>query len=87
MEFSNFTVAINGIHTRIQYNTLKMLDQFLININFTTVQCFKLSLTQDSHMLMLVIRAIIVIVGFSKPLSLADVFYTRHDFSRNWKNF
>jgi ribosome-binding factor A len=27
-------------------------------------------------MLMLVIRAIIVIVEFSKPLSLADVFYT-----------
>jgi len=73
MEFSNFSVAINGIHTRIQHNTHKVPDQFLIN--FSTIQCFKLSLTQDSYMKMLVIRAITLTVGFSKPLSLADVFH------------
>jgi hypothetical protein len=56
-----------------QYNTHKVLDQFLTNL--TTVWCFKLSLTQYSYMLMLVIRAIIVIVEFSKPLSLADVLH------------
>jgi len=56
-----------------EYNNHKVLDQFLIN--FTTVWCFKLSLTQYSYMLMLVIRAIVVTVRFSKLLSLADVFY------------
>jgi len=73
MEFSNFTVVINGIHTTIQYP--QSARSFSYKYKLHGHLCFKLSRTQDSHMLMLVIRAIIVIVGFSEPLSLADVFH------------